>query len=306
MMHRIAYVVPTKDRPEDLRKMLASLSVQTRAPDQVIVVDGSSEPVQNVMGEFPQLPLVYVRVFPPGLAKQRNAGMVKLDDSITLAGYLDDDLVLEPDATERMMEFWESASDEMGGAAFSIINQPIASKWGRVVASSFLIGSSKPGEMLPSGFQSQIPFITETVETDWLYGGATIWRRSVVKEFSYDEWYVGTGYLEDVDYSFRVRQKYKLAVVGQARVYHYSRPVALQKQFLLGQHQVVNRTYFVRKLDRFSYPAFWWSLTGQLVFNVISSLSSRNSAGIRRAAGNISGFAKIIAGRVTQIHGHYK
>jgi GT2 family glycosyltransferase len=302
-MHRVAYVVPTKDRPDDLRKMLRSLVGQTRRPDQVIVVDGSSEPVQCVVEEFPELAANYVRVFPPGLAKQRNAGMAVLRPEISVAGYLDDDLVLEPDATEKMMKFFEDARDDVGGAAFSIINQPAVST--SKAAEFFLLSDTRPGKMLRSGFQSQIPFVRDTVETDWLYGGATLWRREVIREYSYDEWYVGTGFLEDVDYSFRVRQKFRLFVVGNARVYHYSRPIALERNFLLGRHQVVNRTYFVRKMRKFSNAAFAWSITGQFFHNLMSSVARRNTAGIRRAMGNLAGLTDLLSGR-TQISGHYK
>ena len=35
-MHKISFVVPTKDRPEDLAKLLASIAAQTRKPDQII------------------------------------------------------------------------------------------------------------------------------------------------------------------------------------------------------------------------------------------------------------------------------
>jgi len=47
-MKRIVFVTPTKDRPGDLRKMLASLAGQTRRPDQVIV-DTSAEPAESVV-----------------------------------------------------------------------------------------------------------------------------------------------------------------------------------------------------------------------------------------------------------------
>ena len=40
MTVKLAYVVPTKDRPDDLRKLLESLAAQTRAPDQIVIVDG--------------------------------------------------------------------------------------------------------------------------------------------------------------------------------------------------------------------------------------------------------------------------
>jgi hypothetical protein len=108
-----------------------------------------------------------------------------------------------------------------------------------------------------------------------------------------------------VDYSFRVRQKYRLSVVGDARVYHYSRPLALSRNYVLGRHQVVNRTYFVRKMRIFSRPAFMWALLGQLIHNVLSSLVRRESSGLRRAAGNVVGFVDLLGGN-KQILGHYK
>lgn len=306
--HRIAYVVPTKDRPEDLRKMLQSVSRQTFRPHQIVVVDGSGEAIapeiRAIVGSFGNLPVEYVRVFPPGLARQRNAGIARIRDDITLAGYLDDDLVLEPDATERMMAFWSTASEDTGGAAFSVINQPNARSPG--LASLFLLNDRRPGRMLRSGFHTQIPFITTLLETDWLYGGGTIWRREVIAEFSYDEWYVGTGYLEDVDYSFRVRQKYRLFLVGDARLNHYSHPVALDRNYVLGRQQVVNRVYFVRKMGTFSNAAFGWALFGQFVHNMAATVTRRDSAGVRRAAGNVSGLAEVLLRGVRQVHGHFK
>ena len=283
--HRIAYVVPTKDRPVDLRLMLESLTRQTRLPDQVIIVDGSGESIEHVVRDFNQFPIVYVRCVPPGLAKQRNAGMARLGDDITHAGYLDDDLVLEPKATEEMMRFWKEAGDEVGGAAFSIINQPAAS--GRKFAAFFMISNMVPGSIMPSGFPSPIPYLQQNTRTEWLYGGATVWSREVIREFSFDEWYIGTGFLEDVDYSFRVSHKKKLYVVGAAQVNHYSRPVPLNRQFAVGRQQIANRIYFFKKMKAFSLAALCWAFLGQFIHNVGSSIKNRDSAGFRRAIGNI-------------------
>ncbi len=74
-MHKIAFVVPTKDRPDDLRVMLRSVAAQTRKPDQLVVVDGSDPNIRSITEEYPELDIDYVRVFPPSLAEQRNAGI---------------------------------------------------------------------------------------------------------------------------------------------------------------------------------------------------------------------------------------
>jgi glycosyltransferase involved in cell wall biosynthesis len=243
--HRIAFVVPTKDRPDDLHRMLVSLAQQGRRPDQVIVVDGSEPAVRELVEEFISLPIDYVRVFPPSLARQRNAGMQELTPHITLAGYLDDDVVLEPDAVERMLEFWQSAGGDIGGAAFTITNNPQPGALS--LKQLFGIDDAQPGRVLRSGFASSITPQRADLETQWLYGGATVWRRSVIESYPYDEWFVGTGFMEDIDFSYTVGARYRLFVVANARLAHYSRPVRSDRQQLLGKWQIVNRMHVVRK-----------------------------------------------------------
>src|SRR3954466_11660720 len=100
--NRLAFVVPTRNRPADLRRMLKSVEAQSITPDEVILVDGGDPglTVQDVPAEFPNLHVRYLRVYPPGLSKQRNAGMDAVTPGMTLAGYIDDDIVFEPGAIE--------------------------------------------------------------------------------------------------------------------------------------------------------------------------------------------------------------
>src|SRR3984893_6719890 len=105
---QIFFIVATKDRPDDLRKMLRSFADQSVRPDGVIIVDGSDEPVEGVVTEFAvHLPLNYIQHRPPSASAQRNAGIRALPPETDLAGFLDDDAILEPGALERMISFWE-------------------------------------------------------------------------------------------------------------------------------------------------------------------------------------------------------
>lgn len=300
----LAYVVPTKDRPNDLRRLLGSLQAQTIKPRQIIIVDGSSPDINLVCNSFPDLPITYIRCFPPSLAKQRNAGMAALAEDITVAGYLDDDIVLEPNATERMSAFWGQAPSDVGGASFSIINQ------GHVYRDRllrfFLMHGSPPGRVLNSGFASFIPFIESIIETEWLYGGATLWRRSVIDAYSYDEWYIGHGFLEDLDYSYRVSRQYRLFVVGEAQCWHFSHPIPPSKQYELGRQQVFNRLYFVRKLGGFSPLAIIWALSGLLLMSAFAALRRPTSASGRRFGGNVAGLMAALRGRRDSFAGHWK
>ncbi len=305
-MNRLAFVVPTKDRPDDLRTMLNSVRRQTRAVDQVIVVDGSDPPVKHVVDEFSDLALEYVTVFPPSLAKQRNAGMQQLRADITIAGYLDDDIELEADAVEKMLAYWDSAGPDLGGAVFNITNSPSARLVG--MKQIFWLDSATPGRVLASGCVSILGCQKSDIETEWLCGGATLWRREIIDSYPYDEWYQGTGYLEDVDFSFRVREKYRLALVASARLAHYSRPVRPDRQYLLGKWQVVNRMHLVRKLrSRGLSPAKAWIASAAMAcLNLAQGVLLFNGQALNRARGNIAGIISEVMGRREQIGGYLK
>lgn len=305
-MDRIAFVVPTKDRPDDLRRMLASLAAQTRQADQIIVVDGSDPPVRGVVDGFAEYHVDYERVFPPSLARQRNAGMRKLARSVTLAGYLDDDIVLESDAVQRMLEFWEVAGDDIGGAAFTITNSPAPGALR--LKQAFGIDHAWPGRVLPSGFASSITPQAADIDTQWLYGGATVWRRAVIDAFPYDEWFVGTGFMEDIDFSYTVSSRYRLLVVARARLAHYSRPVRADRQRLLGKWQIVNRMHIVRKhrVRGLSVAAAWWASLGLMLLNLAAAVVRRRRDPWNRALGNAAGMLSELFGRREQIGGHLK
>lgn len=302
--HRIAFVVPTLNRPALLRKLLRSLEEQSVTPDQLVLVDASDEPVDALPAEFPSLRIDYRRVRPPSLSKQRNVGMAALDPSITLAGYLDDDLTLEPGALEAMLAFWESAPAELGGTNFNIIN----ATGFRIIWPErfFLIESRRRGIMLRSGFQSTLWPALEAREVDWLCGGATVWRREVINQFDYDEWYIGTGYLEDVDYSYRVKQRYRLMIVPGARVDHVSPPMMVERNYLYGIWEIINRLHFVGKHPELSRALCWWALTGRFLLNLSLGLRRADRGYLLRAHGNLAGFGRAFSGRFETLPGTVK
>jgi glycosyltransferase involved in cell wall biosynthesis len=286
--------------------MLTSVARQTRRPDQVIVVDGSEPAVRAVVEEFASLPIEYVRVFPPSLARQRNAGMQRLRRDISLAGYLDDDIVLEADAVQRMLEFWEHSDADIGGASFTITNNPRPGALS--LKQMFAIDHAQPGRVLSSGFASSITPQATDAQTEWLYGGATVWRREVIESYPYDEWFIGTGFMEDIDFSYTVGARYRLFVVARARLAHYSRPVRTDRQQLLGKWQIVNRMHLVRKhrARGLSVSAAWRASVGLFVLNLAAAIVRRRRDPWNRALGNAAGMISELFGRREQIGGHLK
>jgi GT2 family glycosyltransferase len=297
----LALIIPTKDRPEPLARLLASIQRQSAPPAQVIVVDGGAVPVRSVCEAFPGLAVRYLAVRPPSLTRQKNLGIGMLDPAVTLVGFLDDDLVLEDGALERMLAFWHSASPRLGGAGFTLVPpDPGRALW---IKELFAIDSRQCGRMLPSGYNASLRPRDLPYETEWLRGGASVWRREVVDRFRFDEWFTGYSYLEDVDYSLRVGREYRLMVAPGARVRHESRPLGYSAQFRLGVWQVVNRCYLIRKHRELSPWWCAWSLLGQTLLNATGGLLRWGLGGPVRAAGNCVGWGGVAARRSRRRHG---
>jgi glycosyltransferase involved in cell wall biosynthesis len=303
--HKIAFIVPTMDRENDLCRMLKSLEKQTRLPEQIIIVDGSYNKVQHIIKEYDSLKIDYVRVFPPSLAKQKNAGVKKVDRDITLVGYLDDDLEFYSDSVENMLSFWEDASAEYGGAAFAVTN--IDREVGTL--RKFLrIDSDKPGQVFSNGFVSMLDNPMITTDVEWLYGGATVWRKSVINNYKYDEWFKGSGFMEDIDFSYNISEKYSLIVLAEARVQHHTHSIRGDRYYLLGKWQIINRLYFVRKYTYrgLSIIDAWVASFSVTFVNLVASMVRLDLNRLRMSAGNITGIFIAIMRKDTQISGHLK
>lgn len=113
--HKLAFIIPTRNRSSLITKMLDSILLQAVQPRQIVIVDGSDTPHSFDVTGYSELNLTYVHISSPGLTKQRNMGINLLQPDITLAGYLDDDIELEPCAIEAMLQFWETCPLDTGG-----------------------------------------------------------------------------------------------------------------------------------------------------------------------------------------------
>lgn len=100
----ISVVICTRDRPDELRRCLASFVLQSVRPDEVIVVDNASQgqETQNVVLEAG---MRYVRENRPGLDFARNSGALASTGEIVL--YTDDDTELHPKWIENCVRAFD-------------------------------------------------------------------------------------------------------------------------------------------------------------------------------------------------------
>jgi len=269
-------------------------------------VDGSDQPIELEIKQFLTPSVSYIRVFPPSLTKQRNEGIKALGEDITLVGYLDDDIVMERDAVEAMLRFWEQCPDDVGGSSFNITNLGTTSLLGKLLGKLFCFYDDRGGAILRSGFNTAVSPVLKDTYTEWLCGGATVWRRQILEEFKYDEWFVGWAYVEDVDFSFAVAQEYKLVVLQGAKVQHLPPPFNPRMCYAHGRMVVQQRYHFVRKHAQLSLPLFYWATLGQALILILASVWKRSLCESLRAFGNIAGLIDIIKGSPVQIDTQFR
>jgi len=270
-LFNLSLVVATRNRLPELRRMLRSLESQRVHLREVIIVDGSDNPIEGDLEEFGNLPIRYVRCFPPSAAKQRNEGIKKVSSNPEFIGFLDDDIVLEPEAMAAMREFWLSSSDEIGGAAFNLLNhpKPYAPKLKSSRAAERLgLYSRTGGKVLPSGFHTMIGCVQVSTRVEWLTTGAVILRRGVLEGFRFDEWFRDYSYLEDLDFSLQVNKRYQLWVVGEAGYFHYPGRAGRGNDFQFGRREVLNRVYLVKKHKALSLRKCKLALILRLAINL--------------------------------------
>ncbi len=304
--NNVAFIIPTRNRKELLSKLLESMVGHSDLIRQIIIVDGSDEPIGSFFFADYPFEVDYVYVNPPSLTRQKNAGIMQLQDDITLAGILDDDIVLYEDTVEKLLDFWEKCDSNTLGSAFNIVNVPQKGFIRGLLARFFYMDVEERGKVLKSGFCSGFFPIDDTISVEWLCGGATIWRREVLKKWSFDEALAGWAYYEDAVFSYEISKKGKLFVIKDARVDHNPPDFNINKSINLGRMLVLNRHHFVHYYSELSITLFYYSTLGEIIINICESLSRRNRRGLLLAYGNILGLWDIIVNERKQVDENFR
>ncbi|MGO8736976.1 MAG: glycosyltransferase family 2 protein [Terriglobia bacterium] len=294
--HQVCVIVPTVGRRDALRRMLNSLANQSRRPAEVIVI---GEDVTDVVQQFTPGWIRFIYRPKPSSAQARNVGVQAADPGTDLVAFFDDDIVLEPEAFTRMMEFWDQAPPDLGGAGFNWANYPSKPPSGLKTAAPFRwfgLYSGRGGDVVRSGFHVPLRTVTEDTFVKWLPSGAVIFRKSIFSQVSFDEWFSGYGHLEDLDLSYRIGKQWRLVVVSSARFNHYPSPVGRPSAYLFGKMEILNRLRFVSKRQELSIPLCYVFLLLQTSLKVGTSLRRRDFRYLRMAAGNVVGLALSIRG----------
>lgn len=269
-------VIPTRNRPEPLRRALLSLASQTRMPAEVVVVDSSSgrESRDVVNAAAPSLPGVSLRWLAAeqaGAAVQRNQGIEAATQDAIL--FIDDDVVLEPRCLELLWAALDSDA-ALGGVNAMITNQRYLppGRFSRTVF-SILNGRSERSfagrvlgpavNLLPEDDDSA----PEVVAVEWLNSTCALYKRAALPSPPFDGHFTGYSLMEDLTLSLRVGKSWRLANARTARLFHDSQPGThksdvgeVSRMELVNRHYVMTRILERRTVSDYARFAFWESL----------------------------------------------
>lgn len=271
----LAILIPTKDRPNEVSRLLQSIKELDCKVGRIIVV-ASGQDIRDIVMKYQETLPVEYHHSQPGQIRQRNIGIALLDDSTKLVASLDDDVQLYPSAVSHMIHFWNHISAETAGVGFNIVNQPgHVVKWYDV----FYKRGRMPGQVMKSGQNIPVTNVEESIRSEWLNGGATVWRQEILKTHHHQEVRSRWAVFEDVIFSYPIGRRLPLYICADAKV--EIGDVELRNEsnkmvFYRGKTQFLWGLYFVLSNPQLSvwhflfyqfFKSFRWTMEGIFQLN---------------------------------------
>jgi glycosyltransferase involved in cell wall biosynthesis len=306
----LSVVVATKNRATPLVRMLSSLWAQDAVPIEMVIVDASADEatrdlIAREAARAPQgVAIRHLHSSGDGSAAQRNEGVCASSQAVV--GFMDDDIVLEPDCMERLWAALHSATD-VGGANAMITNQKYHQP-GAVSRLVYRLVGGGPGpdysgrifgpavNLLPADREG----MPEVVPVGWLNTTCTLYRREALPDPPFASFFTGYSMMEDAALSLVVARKWKLVNARTARIFHDTQPGKHKDDAAqVARMAVVNRDFVARRILGKRGIVYWSSLVVWAAFQLAAQVGqlARNPKAWGALKGSIQGYADIVFGR---------
>ncbi len=261
-------------RPLPLLNLLNSVKVQTLYPNDILIIDGSTNNETKAILEqnsFPDLSYFLVAKEDRGLTKQRNFGVSKVSNDSEVVCFLDDDTILEPTYFEEILRTYNIFPDALGVGGY-INNETKWEKaavdykptiydfaydgWKKKDGSRFVLrkrfgldSDTKPGFLPEFSNGRSISFLPPSgkiYEVEQLMGGVSSFKKSVFESFRFSTYFEGYGLYEDADFTLRLSKTGKLYVNTNAQLGHFHDQSGRPNKYQYGKMVVRNGWYVWR------------------------------------------------------------
>ena len=322
---KFSLIVCTYMRPQALLNLLQSVNEQSLYPDEILIIDGSTDDETHKIFEKPLFKhLRYFKVEDKdrGLTKQRNYGINQVGDAIDVVCFLDDDIVLEPDYFKQLLSTytiypnalavggyitnevqWEVSDGKHRKDQFYfdgyMRNEPSRFKLRKHFG---LLPDVTPGYMPTFSHGRSVSFLPpsgKTYQVEQIMGGVSSYKKEVFDTHKFSDYFVGYGLYEDADFSLRLAKKGDLYVNTNARLAHYHDASGRPNQFKYGK-MVLRNGWYVWRVKyqnpslkaRFKFHATSLLLTLIRMSNIITTKDRKKA--ITESLGRVVGWFSII------------
>lgn len=320
-------IICTYMRPEAITSLLDSVKEQELYPNEIIIVDGSTDDKTSiVIQEKAYLNVRYYKVKDKdrGLTKQRNYGIQNVSPDSSIVCFLDDDIVLTKQYFKNLLSTY-SEFPKVAGVGGYIVNEVswihkgidylpksdefFKNGWVRKLGSRNVI--RKKSGLLPKGEPcimpdfshglsvSYLPPDNKTYSVDYFMGGVSSFRKEIVDSIKFSTYFQGYGLYEDMDYCLRVSKDHQLLLNTRATLYHYHDESGRPNKFSYGKMVVRNGWYVWRV--KYESPKIRarvkWNLTVLLLslirfINVFTT--SKRTEAFSESSGRFIGWVSLI------------
>ena len=213
---KFSVIVPTRNRSRNLDKFFSRNLSCLDDDFKLIVVDSSDEiyPRDAVFEHVEILP-----------AKRRGQFFQKMQGAIhaienyesDFVIFLDDDIEIDSGFSKSLKRSISTCFDPATiGASLNIVNFKSSRNISRVICSL----TNKPGRVFSSTYTTSVSALPETIESDWVIGGACVWRASLFREGTPNFPIKGKAYCEDLFLSIFASTKGKFIALSDVRCVH--------------------------------------------------------------------------------------
>jgi glycosyltransferase involved in cell wall biosynthesis len=272
-------VIPTRNRPILLNRVVAAIIPQLSNNDEIIIVDSSdSESMSENLGLLPQVK--YISTHIRSAAVQRNIGLEQIADS-KYVFFLDDDVLPGPDYFTRCVESL-NASNAIGLSGIAVNS---SAKIYRTYPNGligfyhriFQLDSNKDGVLLHSGVNIPVrDYQGKTHEVDWLIG-CSIWSTEKIGATRFESDFLGQSLSEDVIFSIRMSKKGRLVTDSSIVLIHDESDIARPSKQEFWKMWMTNR-YRLIQVANFGMSgkiSYWWANFGQCGILCYSKIKGR-------------------------------
>ena len=276
----ISIVIPTRNRPVLLTRLVSSLESAIDIDYEIVIIDSSdgnksSENLAKINN------VRYYRTEIKSAAIQRNIGIDKIENT-DFVFFLDDDVLPNYNFFKETLKTFNN-ENVVGVSGLAISTKEIKERRPPsgligLIMIMFLLDSKKDGILLKSGVNIPVRDRESGISrVDWLIG-CSAWRFNAIRQTRFESDFLGQSLAEDVIFSVRMSKKGKLLTNSEILLAHDESDIERPKRKDFWEMWVKNRYRLVSvanpgPIGKFS---FWWANLGQLLILSYSKVRKRS------------------------------